>query len=73
MKVRFPVMIKDMTHSEFYDGPLAENWHVEDEEFFLDGPVTKRVATRDRIRTITATARIAFVMKEGALLVSKRP
>jgi hypothetical protein len=47
LKVRLPVMIKDTMHSEYLGVPLTENWEVDDEEFFLDGPVTKRVAILD--------------------------
>jgi hypothetical protein len=47
MKVRLPVMIKDTMHSEYLGVPLTENWFVEDEDFFLDGPVTRRVAVLD--------------------------
>jgi hypothetical protein len=44
LKVRLPVMIEDTMHSEYLGVPLTENWEVDDEEFFLDGPVTERVA-----------------------------
>jgi hypothetical protein len=40
-------MIKDTMHSEYLSVPLTENWEVDDEEFFLDGPATKRVAILD--------------------------
>jgi hypothetical protein len=47
MKVLLPVMIKDTMHSEYLGVPITENWEVRDEEFFLDGPVTRRVAVLD--------------------------
>jgi hypothetical protein len=40
-------MIKDTMHSEYLGVPLTENWECDDEEFFLDGPVTRRVAVLD--------------------------
>ena len=47
MKVRLPVMIKDPMHSEYLGVPLTETWHADNEEYYLDGPVTPRVAVID--------------------------
>jgi hypothetical protein len=47
MKARVPVLIKDPSVSQWKEVPLAEPFKVEDEDFFLDGPVTRRVAVVD--------------------------
>ncbi len=47
MKARVPVLIKDPSVSNWKGVPLAELFTVEDEDFFLDGPVTRRVAVID--------------------------
>lgn len=47
MKVRLPVMVKDTMHAAYLGVQLTENWEITDEEFFLDGPVTRRVAIID--------------------------
>lgn len=47
MKVRLPVMIKDTMHSEYLGLDFTENWEVDDEEIFLDGPVTRQIAVID--------------------------
>ena len=63
MKVRVPVLIKDqVTWREYFPEvqPEYENFLIKNEEFFLDGPVTKRVAVLD------------FDPKTGALLSGAR-
>jgi hypothetical protein len=47
MKARVPVLIKDPSVSEWKGVPLAEPFTVDDEDLFLDGPVTRRVAVID--------------------------
>ena len=47
MKAKVPVLIKDPSVSEWKEVPLSEQFTVEDEDFFLDGPVTRRVAVVD--------------------------
>ncbi len=47
MKVKLPILIKDRMHSEFLEVPVSENWFAVGEDFFLDGPVTRRVAVLD--------------------------
>lgn len=47
MKARVPVLIKDPSVSDWKGVPLAEPFTVEEEDFFLDGPVTRRVAVID--------------------------
>jgi hypothetical protein len=47
MKVRVPVMIQDEFTSAFKGMRLVEPFTIKGEEFFLDGPVTKRVAVLD--------------------------
>ena len=47
MKVRVPIVIKDpVTTKDFHMKP-TEGFDIESEDFFLDGPVTKRVAILD--------------------------
>jgi hypothetical protein len=47
MKVRVPIVIKDpVTTKDFHIKP-TEGLDIESEDFFLDGPVTKRVAILD--------------------------
>jgi hypothetical protein len=61
MKVRVPVLIKDQaTEREYKIEPEVQNVIIDKEEFFLDGPVTKRVAILD------------FDPKTGALLPGAR-
>lgn len=48
MKVRVPVLIKDQaTQREYEIDPPVQTVTIDKEEFFLDGPVTKRVAVLD--------------------------
>ncbi len=47
MKARVPVLIKDPSVAQWKEVPLAEPFTVEEEDFFLDGPVTRRVAVVD--------------------------
>jgi len=47
MKVRVPVMIQDPLTSRFKGMRLQEGFYIDREEFFLDGPVTRRVAILD--------------------------
>ena len=47
MKVKVPVLIKDPEVSRYKDLPLVEDFVVEQEELFLDGPVSRRLAILD--------------------------
>ena len=47
MKVKVPVLIKDPEVSRYKDLPLVEDFVVEREELFLDGPVSRRLAILD--------------------------
>ncbi|MBA3430837.1 MAG: hypothetical protein H0U16_05085, partial [Actinobacteria bacterium] len=58
MKVRVPVMIQDPATARFEEMPVLEHFDIEREEFFLDGPVTRRLAVVDfdpRTGMVTAT------------------
>ena len=46
MKVRVPMMINDPAVS-IGGNKLIERFDIQHEEFFLDGPVTRRVAVLD--------------------------
>ena len=47
MKVRVPIMIQDPMTSQYKEMKLVEHFDIVDEDFFLEGPVTKRVAVLD--------------------------
>jgi hypothetical protein len=47
MKVRVPVMIQDPVIADFKGMKLTEGFDIEDEDVFLDGPVSRRVAVLD--------------------------
>ncbi|NLS78094.1 MAG: hypothetical protein GXY76_12620 [Chloroflexi bacterium] len=47
MKVRVPLMIQDPLTSRYKGMRLVEDFFIDEEAFFLDGPVTKRVAVLD--------------------------
>lgn len=48
MKVRVPILIKDeATQREYEIKQEVQNILLDKEEFFLDGPVTKRIAVLD--------------------------
>jgi hypothetical protein len=47
MKVRVPVLVKDRSVAQYKDIPVFENFTIEDEDIFLDGPVGRRVAVLD--------------------------
>jgi hypothetical protein len=47
MKVKVPVLIKDPEVSRYKDLPPVEDFVVEQEELFLDGPVSRRLAILD--------------------------
>jgi len=47
MKVRIPIMIQDPMTSKDKGIPPVEGFDPDNEEFFLDGPVTKRIAVLD--------------------------
>ena len=47
MKVKVPVLIKDPEVAQYKDLPLVEDFVVEQEELFLDGPVSRRLAILD--------------------------
>jgi hypothetical protein len=47
MQVRVPVLVKDRQVAQFKDVPLTEQFTIEGEDVFLDGPVTRRVAVID--------------------------
>ena len=47
MKVRVPLMIQDPLTSQYKGMRLVEDFFIDEEPFFLDGPVTKRVAVLD--------------------------
>jgi len=47
MRVKVPVLIKDPEVSRYKDLPLVEDFVVEQEELFLDGPVSRRLAILD--------------------------
>ena len=47
MRVKVPVLIKDPEVSRYKDLPLVEDFVVEQEERFLDGPVSRRLAILD--------------------------
>lgn len=47
MKVRVPIMVQDPMISHWKGIDSIEHFDIDREEFFLDGPVTKRVAVLD--------------------------
>lgn len=47
MKVRVPIMVQDPMISNWKGIDPIEHFDIDKEEFFLDGPVTKRVAVLD--------------------------
>ena len=47
MKVRVPIIIQDPMTAEYKEIDPVEGFDINREEFFLDGPVTKRVAVLD--------------------------
>ena len=47
MKVRVPLLIKDKLATELIGVKRTEGFEITDEPFFLDGPVTRRVAVLD--------------------------
>lgn len=47
MKVRVPLLIKDRMASKYIGVQPTEGFDIDDEPFFLDGPVTRRVAVLD--------------------------
>jgi hypothetical protein len=47
MKIRVPVLVKDPEVTKWKDIPLTEDFTIEGEGFFLDGPTTRRVAMLD--------------------------
>lgn len=47
MKVRVPMMVQDPMTAQFKVMEAVEGFDIRREEFFLDGPVTKRVAILD--------------------------
>ncbi|MGC8827439.1 MAG: hypothetical protein ACP5TV_10590 [Anaerolineae bacterium] len=47
MKVRLPIMIQDPLTSRYKGMRLQESFYVTEEPFFLDGPVTMRLAVVD--------------------------
>jgi len=47
MKVRVPILVQDQWAAQHKDFKITEGYDIEDEEFFLDGPVTKRIAVLD--------------------------
>jgi len=47
MRVQVPVLIKDPSVSQWKDLPLAEPFEIENEDVYLDGPVSRRVAVLD--------------------------
>jgi hypothetical protein len=47
MKVRVPLLIKDKMATDFIGVKRTEGFEITDEPFFLDGPVTRRVAVLD--------------------------
>lgn len=47
MNIRIPTLIKDPVTTEFLELEAVEFVTIKDEDFFLDGPVSKRVAVLD--------------------------
>lgn len=47
MKVKLPLMIQDPRASQLKGMPLVERYEFENEAFYLDGPVTERIAVLD--------------------------
>ena len=47
MRVRLPMMVQDPLTSRYKGMRLVEEFFADEEEFFLDGPVAKRVAVLD--------------------------
>ena len=47
MKIRLPQMIQDPEISKLAVGRLVEEWRMLDEDHYLDGPITPRVAVID--------------------------
>lgn len=47
MKVRLPVMVQDPETARFKGMPVTEGFDADMEEFWLDGPVTRRLAVLD--------------------------
>ena len=47
MKVRVPMMIQDPITAKYKGMSVKEGFDIEREDFFLDGPVTRRVAVLD--------------------------
>ena len=47
MKVKVPVLVKDPEVAKYKDINLTQPFTIENEDFFLDGPITRRVAMID--------------------------
>lgn len=47
MKVKVPILVQDQWAAQREGIDLIEKYFIEDEDFFLDGPVTKRIAIVD--------------------------
>jgi len=47
MKIKIPLMIQDPLTSTLQDIEPTEGFHPDNEEFFLDGPTSKRIAVLD--------------------------
>ena len=47
MKVRVPVLVKDRSVAKYKDIPFSEEFTINGEDVFLDGPVSRRVAVLD--------------------------
>ena len=47
MKVRVPIVIKDPVTAKYYAMDRTEPYTIKNEDIFLDGPVSRRVAVLD--------------------------
>lgn len=47
MIARIPIMVKDRMMEQYGEMPLTENFIIRREAFFLNGPVTRRIAVID--------------------------
>ncbi len=72
MKVRVPMMIQDPLTSRYKGMENTEEFFIDREDFFLDGPVTRRVAVLDfDPRSGTLLSGAAFLPPKGERTVGR--
>ncbi len=70
MKVRLPLMIKDVMHSEWLGVDYTESWFAYG-DYFLDGPVTPQVASIDFDADGSVRPGVKFIPPSGKKVVGE--